>query len=63
LLAAGLVDELGVVIGPMVAGSGRRLLDGVPSGLLELIRSQTSPTGYLLTDYRVTGRPVEPFPD
>lgn len=63
LLAAGIVDELRLVIGPMVAGSGRRLLDGVPSGLLELIRSQTSPTGYLLTDYRVTGRPVEPFPE
>jgi dihydrofolate reductase len=63
LLAAGVADELRVVIGPMVAGSGRRLLDGTPSGKLELIRSVTSPAGYLLADYRVTGKPVEPFPD
>ncbi len=63
LLAAGVADELRLVIGPMVAGSGRRLLDGVPSGLLELIRSEPTPSGYLVTDYRVTGKPVESFPD
>ena len=55
LLAAGLVDELRVVIAPRIAGSGRRLLDGVPSIALETIRSTTSPSGYLLVDYRVTG--------
>ena len=53
LLAADLVDELRLVIGPMIAGRGRRLLDGLPSIQLELIRSETSPTGYLLVDYRV----------
>lgn len=63
LLAAGLVDELGVVIGPMVAGTGRRLLDGIPAGRLVLVHSETSPAGYLLADYRVTGEPVEPFPE
>ena len=30
LLASGVVDELRLVIAPTVAGSGRRLLDGVP---------------------------------
>jgi dihydrofolate reductase len=54
LLAAGVVDELKLTIGPMIAGRGRRLLDGVPSIQLELIRSEISPTGYLLVDYRVT---------
>src|SRR5215212_7742358 len=63
LLGAGVVDELRVVIGPMVAGQGRRLLDATPSGKLELIRSETSPAGYLLADYRVLGEPVEPFPE
>jgi dihydrofolate reductase len=53
LLAADLVDELKLVIGPMIVGSGRRLLDGLPSIQLELIRSEISRTGYLLVDYRV----------
>ena len=53
LLAADVVDELRLVIAPKIAGRGRRLLDGVPSMQLESIRSETSPTGYLLVDYRV----------
>jgi len=53
LLAADVVDELKLVIAPRIAGSGRRLLDGLPSIRLEAIRSQISPTGYLLVDYRV----------
>jgi hypothetical protein len=48
------VDELQLAIGPMVAGRGRRLLDGLPAMQLELIRSEISPTGNLLVDYRVT---------
>jgi|SRR5689334_12844409 len=53
LLAAGVVDELKLVIAPRIAGRGRRLLDGLPSIHLESIRSAISPTGYLLVDYRV----------
>jgi dihydrofolate reductase len=53
LLAAGVVDELRLVIAPRVAGSGRKLLDGLPSIQLESIRSSTSPSGHLLVDYRV----------
>jgi len=53
LLSAHVVDELRLVIGPMIVGSGRRLLDGSPSVQLELIRSEMSPAGYLLADYRV----------
>jgi dihydrofolate reductase len=52
LLAAGVVDELRLAIAPVIAGSGRRLLDGLPSIRLELIRSVTSPSGHLLVDYR-----------
>jgi dihydrofolate reductase len=55
LLAANVVDELRVVIAPKIAGSGRRLLDGLPPIRLESIRSATSPAGYLLVDYRVIG--------
>jgi dihydrofolate reductase len=53
LLAADVVDELRIVIAPRIAGRGRRLLDGLPSIQLGLIRSEISPTGYLLVDYRV----------
>jgi dihydrofolate reductase len=54
LLAADIVDELRLVIAPRIAGSGRRLLDGLPPIRLESIRSATSPTGHLLVDYRVS---------
>jgi dihydrofolate reductase len=53
LLAAGVVDELSLVIAPRIAGGGRRLLDGLPSIQLETIRSEMSPTGSLLVAYRV----------
>jgi dihydrofolate reductase len=54
MLAAGLIDELKVVIAPMIAGAGRRLLDGVPATRLELIGgAESSPGGHLLATYRV----------
>lgn len=53
LFTAGLVDELRLVIAPRIVGRGRRLLDGLPEITLESIRSVTSPSGYLLVDYRV----------
>jgi dihydrofolate reductase len=59
LLAAGVVDELKLVIAPVIVGSGRRLLDSLPATRLEVIRSTTSPAGYLLVDYRVTGKPSD----
>jgi dihydrofolate reductase len=54
LLAAGVVDDLRLVIAPRIAGHGRRLLDGVPAMHLESIRGEVSPAGYLLVDYRIT---------
>ena len=56
LLAAGVVDELRLVIAPVIAGGGRRLLDGLPPIRLEALRSTTSPSGHLLVDYRVIPR-------
>jgi len=53
LLAAGVVDELRVVIAPAIAGKGRRLLDGLPAMRFELIESSTSPSGSLLIRYRL----------
>jgi dihydrofolate reductase len=53
LLAADVLDELRLVIAPRIAGRGRRLLDGLPSIQLEVIRGEISPAGYQLVDYRV----------
>ena len=53
LLRRGVLDELRLVVAPAVAGSGRRLLDGVPEARLETVRSRTSSSGSLLVDYRV----------
>jgi dihydrofolate reductase len=53
LLAAGVVDELRLVIAPTIVGGGQRLLEGLPSIRCELLRSTTSPSGHLLVDYRV----------
>ncbi|MET7281172.1 dihydrofolate reductase family protein [Kribbella sp. NPDC005582] len=53
LLAAGLVDELRLVIVPTIVTTGRRLLDGLPGIQLETIRGTTSPSGHLLVEYRV----------
>ncbi len=55
LLAAGIVDELRVVIAPTIAGRGKRLLEGLPPIRLETIQTAASPTGHLLVDYRVVG--------
>ena len=53
LLAAGVVDELRLVIAPNLAGRGRRLLDLPHPISLELTESTVSPTGALLLAYRV----------
>jgi dihydrofolate reductase len=54
LLRARLVDELELVVSPVVAGAGRRLFeDGDGIQRLEFTRSVTSPTGALLVGYRV----------
>lgn len=54
LLAAGVVDELRLVIAPLVANDGRRLFDGVGALQLEPLRIERSPSGWLLADYRIT---------
>ncbi|WP_285727717.1 dihydrofolate reductase family protein [Psychromicrobium xiongbiense] len=55
LLAAGLVDELRLVVAPVIVGDGRRLLEGVPEIRLEAVSTATSPKGYLLLDYTISG--------
>ncbi|MER5468207.1 dihydrofolate reductase family protein [Streptomyces sp. NPDC002935] len=58
LLAAGLVDEVRLMIAPVVVGGGRRLFpaDGVPTGL-RLLSSETTPNGVAAQVYEPTGLP------
>ena len=58
LLAAGLVDELRLVIAPVVVGNGRRLFPegGAPAGL-RLVRSKTTPGGLAVLVYEAAGLP------
>ncbi|MBP3044425.1 dihydrofolate reductase family protein [Arthrobacter jiangjiafuii] len=53
LLAAGVADELRLVVAPTVAGTGRRLLDGLPPVPLTPLHNVISPNGYLILDYRI----------
>ena len=53
LLAAGVVDELRLVVAQAIAGTGRKLLDGLPPIRLTPINSSISPTGFLLLHCRV----------
>ena len=53
LLAAGLVDELRLIVAPTIAGAGRKLLDGLPPIRLTPIHSTVVPMGYLILQYRI----------
>jgi dihydrofolate reductase len=58
LLEHGLIDELRLLIVPVVVGQGARLFaaDG-PDVALDLVESRTFPKGITLQVYRPTGRP------
>lgn len=56
LLSDGLIDELRLVVGPVVAGKGRRLFAAEGAGRrLELLEAEQTPSGSLLLGYRVGG--------
>lgn len=59
LLQEGLVDELNLMIEPVLLGGGKRIFtdDGVGRPL-ELVESQVTATGVLVCTYRPTGGPV-----
>jgi dihydrofolate reductase len=55
LLELGLIDELRIVVHPVIVGKGRRLFDGVslPETLpLKLVDSQVFPSGFVALRYR-----------
>ena len=55
LLQGGLIDELRMVITPVIAGQGRRLLDhGIDPQRLALLAATATPSGALLVTYRIS---------
>lgn len=58
LLAAGLIDELSLLVHPVAARKGRRLFDeGDASYHLSLVRAEAFPTGVVWLTYAPTGAP------
>jgi dihydrofolate reductase len=58
LLENGLVDEMNLLIGPVVVGQGTRLFpDNGPDMALDLVESRAFPKGITLQVYRPAGRP------
>lgn len=58
LLEHDLVDEVNLLLYPVVVGQGARLFpDDGPDHALELLESRTFPTGITLQVYRPAGRP------
>jgi dihydrofolate reductase len=58
LLAAGLLDELRLVIAPVVLGNGRRLFpEGGAAAGLRLISNETTPGGLAVHVYELAGLP------
>jgi dihydrofolate reductase len=61
LMQRGLVDELQLVIHPLVLGSGRRLFnDDAPCTPLRLVRSVPTTTGVIIATYAPTDRAPSP---
>ncbi len=55
LLGGGLADEILLIVYPILLGRGKRLFEeGIPVHTFELISTFTTPTGIMLTHYKLT---------
>jgi dihydrofolate reductase len=55
LLEHGLIDELHLWIFPVIAGAGQRLLEGIGTTYLELVRTTTLASGIVIHVYKPQG--------
>jgi dihydrofolate reductase len=56
LLGHGLAEEVMLVVYPVLLGTGKRLFaDGTPPRSFELVSTQTTPKGVILSTYKVAG--------
>ncbi|HEX6406038.1 MAG TPA: dihydrofolate reductase family protein [Gemmatimonadales bacterium] len=57
LLEQGLADEVLLVVYPVLLGRGKRFFaEGTPARSLELVSTNTTPSGIVFSAYRVAGR-------
>src|SRR5215217_6751700 len=56
VLECGLADEVVLIVSPVLLGTGKRLFaEGTPGRAFELLSTQATPTGVILSMYRVAG--------
>ena len=56
LLEHGLADEVMLLVYPVLVGTGKRFFaQGTPARSLELVSTQTTPTGIIVSTYNVAG--------
>ena len=56
LLEHGIADEVLLVVYPVLLGTGKRFFaEGTPPRSFELVSTQTTPTGIILSNYKVAG--------
>jgi dihydrofolate reductase len=56
LLEHGLADEVLLVVYPVLLGTGKRFFaEGTPARAFELISTNVTPTGIILSHYKVVG--------
>jgi dihydrofolate reductase len=56
LLENGFADEVPLLVYPILLGTGKRFfVEGTPPRTFELLSTQTTPTGIVLSSYKVAG--------
>jgi dihydrofolate reductase len=56
LLEHGLADEVVLIVSPVLLGTGKRLFaEGTPARSFELVSTQSTPTGVILSTYKAAG--------
>ena len=56
VLEYGLADEVVLAVYPTVLGAGKRFFaEGTPARAFELVSSQATPSGVILSHYKVAG--------
>ena len=56
VLEQGLADEVVLIVSPVLLGTGKRLFaEGTPARSFELLSTQATPSGVILSTYKVSG--------
>jgi len=56
VLECGLADEVVLIVSPVLLGTGKRFFaEGTPARSFELVSTQATPTGVILSTYKVAG--------